>query len=189
MIYALSRYIIFLTFKNVIDSRLTRNTLKIGWVNICISQKEWGEMWNIIVQQLQLVSQVIIFRNQPITSIVRKTVVLSGLILWLFWTVLEIDKSIGYYTHNEKSLTLKLNLFGHIEKPPTKWFFAETHFVESLEERTNKRLRNNDLQLMQVSDYISYRKSKLVGSEKNIGIMFFKRGEHKVPPVWVDLTL
>ena len=33
MIYALSRYIIFLTFINVIDSRLTRNILKMGRVN------------------------------------------------------------------------------------------------------------------------------------------------------------
>ena len=44
MIYALSRYIIFLTFKNVIDSRLTRNILKMGRVikerasNFCITQ-------------------------------------------------------------------------------------------------------------------------------------------------------
>ena len=33
MIYALTRYIIFLTFINVIDSRLTRNILKMGRVN------------------------------------------------------------------------------------------------------------------------------------------------------------
>ena len=33
MIYALSKYIIVLTFKNVIDSRLTRNILKMGRVN------------------------------------------------------------------------------------------------------------------------------------------------------------
>ena len=33
MIYDLPRYIIILTFINVIDSRLTLNILKMGWVN------------------------------------------------------------------------------------------------------------------------------------------------------------